>query len=276
MPPSGKRKKITFSARTSKKKKDLYDDPEELLISSDSPLYQEGTSIKYILQHPLAIATLAESEMGYQFESLSSQELDTRATEVKKDGSGGCYDPQWIREALSASSNRSAGLFDDYLEDKFQEYWAEEDGNEFISDDEDEGDSKSHGSKLEDENRDHTSPVLPLASVDSIVADAQDHAQSQDVASTNNGVLDSGTTDITPQIASLTTYDEASKVQNTLPPNETVSQVAIEATTAPQNIINAEDCLNINLEMKEAKTQEVDENDDRDHKMTGADARICG
>jgi hypothetical protein len=46
MPPSNKRRKTTSNVRTPKKKKDIFDDPEEVLISSDSPLYQDSTSIK--------------------------------------------------------------------------------------------------------------------------------------------------------------------------------------------------------------------------------------
>jgi hypothetical protein len=70
---------------------------------------------------------------------MTSEELATTAAAFKEDGAYGRYDVDWLRQALEASSLRTAGVFDEHEAKQFVEDWAEED--EEISDEEVEKDS---------------------------------------------------------------------------------------------------------------------------------------
>jgi hypothetical protein len=227
--------------------------------------------------------------MGYQFESLSPQELDTRATEVKKDGGGGCYDPQWIREALVASSERSAGLYDEYLNANFQEYWAEEDWKEELESDEDEpGDSKPHDLDAVNGYDGNNSPKPRFSSSDSQNAQAQAQVQekSKSRVQSSGAVITSNDEQysswLRPTFASLKTDDGASETQTTTPPSDVVAEVlsGTPPSTTPQHIITAQDFSNVHREAEEAKVsssltvnylansvQVRDGNADQDHTM---------
>lgn len=57
----------------------------------------------------------------------------------KKEGAEGYHDSDWLNEAIVATEERNAGVYDEYLNAKFREEWGS-DGNEFYTDSEDEKD----------------------------------------------------------------------------------------------------------------------------------------
>lgn len=72
----------------------------------------------------------------YAFDNVSTDELATAAAAFQEDGRSGRHDPEWVRQAMVASSRRQAGDFDGHNAQKFQGIWAED--NEQLSDTDDE------------------------------------------------------------------------------------------------------------------------------------------
>ena len=68
---------------------------------------------------------------------MSSEELATAAAAFQEDGRSGRHDPEWVRQAMEASSRRQSGDFDAYNAQKFQEIWAEDSKELSDADDED-------------------------------------------------------------------------------------------------------------------------------------------
>jgi hypothetical protein len=75
----------------------------------------------------------------------------------KRDGAEGRRDPEWIRQAIEASTRRAAGDFAEYEKMRFDEYWAEE--NPYLSDDEEildshkSTDANGHGQCTDEQDR---------------------------------------------------------------------------------------------------------------------------
>jgi hypothetical protein len=75
----------------------------------------------------------------------------------KRDGAEGRRDPEWIRQAIEASTRRTAGDFAEYEKMRFDEYWAEE--NPYLSDDEEildshkSTDANGHGQCTDEQDR---------------------------------------------------------------------------------------------------------------------------
>ena len=55
---------------------------------------------------------------------------------LKKEGAEGYHDSDWLNEAIVATEERNAGVYDEYLNAKFKEEWGS-DENEFYTDSED-------------------------------------------------------------------------------------------------------------------------------------------
>jgi hypothetical protein len=69
----------------------------------------------------------------------------------KKEGAEGYHDPDWLNEALAATEERNAGVYDDYLKAKFKEEWGSDD-KEYYTDTEDEQEDATDKGKIEDVN----------------------------------------------------------------------------------------------------------------------------
>ncbi|KAL2067728.1 hypothetical protein VTL71DRAFT_15824 [Oculimacula yallundae] len=109
-------------------KEKMLDDPALAVAHGDSPVYSEN--ITAILQHPEAVAILSSApdvNAGGIAELLSSGSANNAIAEFVTNGKNGFNDPGWLEEALDASARREAGDFNDMLEAKFEENWAEED-----------------------------------------------------------------------------------------------------------------------------------------------------
>lgn len=69
----------------------------------------------------------------------------------KKEGAEGYHDPDWLNEALAATEERNAGVYDDYLKAKFKEEWGS-DENEYYTDTDDEKEDEAEAAKTEHGN----------------------------------------------------------------------------------------------------------------------------
>ncbi|KAG4418902.1 hypothetical protein IFR04_007938 [Cadophora malorum] len=105
----------------------MLDDTALAVAHGESPIYT--SNIVAILQHPEALAVLSSAP------DIDPTALTTLlATSGFKDvlaafvetGKAGQNDPDWLEEALAASSRRGKGEFDEVLEENFREIWEEE------------------------------------------------------------------------------------------------------------------------------------------------------
>ncbi|RDL35250.1 uncharacterized protein BP5553_07181 [Venustampulla echinocandica] len=149
-PTTSRKRSATASASSTQKKNrakmakikrsdDLFDDPSEILGQTTSPLYNsEVVGIQNILKHPDALAVLPPSDVASLSTKLTADNLSRVVAEFRGDGTSSRHDPQWLASALQASRRRTAGEFDEYLNQRFEEDWGEE--NEYSSGDEDDED----------------------------------------------------------------------------------------------------------------------------------------
>ncbi|PVH79868.1 hypothetical protein DL98DRAFT_213811, partial [Cadophora sp. DSE1049] len=115
----------------------MLDDTALAVAHGESPIYSEN--IVAILQHPEAIAVLSsapEVDPADITELLATAGFKDVLAAFIETGRAGQNDPDFLEEALAASVRRSTGDFDDVLEDKFEETWAEEGGEEYSEDEE--------------------------------------------------------------------------------------------------------------------------------------------
>ena len=78
-----------------------------------------------ILNHPKALAILkADSlEPHSPLSFAKSEQMKTDIAAFKGDGRGGCYDRDWVRQAVAASKSRANGEFKDYEKERFETDW---------------------------------------------------------------------------------------------------------------------------------------------------------
>jgi hypothetical protein len=111
--------------------------------------------LQAILSHPKALATIPE--LKESFLSKSPEQKMRAIAAFKRDGAEGRRDPEWIRQAIEASTRRTAGDFAEYEKMRFDEYWAEE--NPYLSDDEEildshkSTDANGHGQCTDEQDR---------------------------------------------------------------------------------------------------------------------------
>lgn len=167
-----KRRGGTISGGRKKAKIDKYADVDVLMSDFKSPIFQEDVNIKVqppnyplhlrlsiiltpptqaILTHPLTKQTMLSEGQPYPFDQMTGDELATTAAEFKLDGSYGRLDTDWMAQAMEASKTRAEGGFDEFLDEQFEEQWAEESqevseekevGEEKVKNEEGKGDGK--------------------------------------------------------------------------------------------------------------------------------------
>ncbi|KAH7378056.1 hypothetical protein BKA64DRAFT_750455 [Cadophora sp. MPI-SDFR-AT-0126] len=130
-PTNGKLTNSKAKGKGSAKDK-MLDDSALAVAHGESPIYTEN--IAAILQHPEAISVLSsapEVDPTAINELLTSTRFRDVLAAFVETGRAGQNDPDFLEEALAASARRSAGDFDAVLDDKFEEIWAEEGGEEY-------------------------------------------------------------------------------------------------------------------------------------------------
>lgn len=86
------------------------------------------------MQHPEAVAVLSSApdvEAVPVADLLSSGDMKEAIAGFVNNGKSGFNDPDWLEEAAVASACREAGEYNDLMESKFEETWAEEGGEEY-------------------------------------------------------------------------------------------------------------------------------------------------
>jgi len=96
--------------------------------------------VQGILRSEKAIDLLSTTNRGYPFLDTTKKTLQHYVDVFKKEGAEGYHDPDWLNEALAATEERNAGVYDDYLNAKFKEEWGS-DENQYYTDTEDEKDN---------------------------------------------------------------------------------------------------------------------------------------
>ncbi|KAI1765937.1 Asx homology domain-containing protein [Hypoxylon sp. FL1150] len=133
-------KNVTASG--SRKGKYKYDDPDEMLTSSNSPL--ATVNLRDLLCSPKAWDLLGPDEQQRVLTFFPDKEvLDKETQQVRpniaalrnddnfrhdvaryQDGlSKGWHDPEWIEQAQAAHQQRAAGVYDEYVAARFKEDW---------------------------------------------------------------------------------------------------------------------------------------------------------
>ncbi|KAH6715093.1 hypothetical protein BKA61DRAFT_603688 [Leptodontidium sp. MPI-SDFR-AT-0119] len=115
-----------------KAKDKMLDDASLAVAHGESPIYTEN--IAAILQHPEAVAVLSSApdvEAVPVADLLSSGDMKEAIAGFVNNGKSGFNDPDWLEEAAVASACREAGEYNDLMESKFEETWAEEGGEEY-------------------------------------------------------------------------------------------------------------------------------------------------
>lgn len=110
------------------------------------------TSSKAILRSDAAMDFLLSSEAGYPYLGVTNTDLQYYVETFKRDGANGFHDEQWVRSAIEAGQERAAGLYDEYLEERFQEEWGG--GKEYYTDSDDDGNEEGE-LKKDDCNPNH-------------------------------------------------------------------------------------------------------------------------
>ncbi|KAI6715310.1 hypothetical protein JHW43_002160 [Diplocarpon mali] len=121
-----KRVKLTTKARVKNAKEKMMNDPEAVLAQGESPLYDED--VLAVIQHHEAQIVLSLSPgIDRTLASLTEDELRQASADFKADGKNGFNDSGFLSEAQVAHALRVSGDFNALLEDRFRNFWMEDD-----------------------------------------------------------------------------------------------------------------------------------------------------
>jgi len=65
-------------------------------------------------------------EINSPLSFVKSEQMKTDVAAFKGDGRGGCYDRDWVRQALAASESRANGEYAEYEKERFEADWGDE------------------------------------------------------------------------------------------------------------------------------------------------------
>ncbi|KAH7310033.1 hypothetical protein BKA65DRAFT_169205 [Rhexocercosporidium sp. MPI-PUGE-AT-0058] len=128
---NGKGKGKTKTKGKGSTKDKMLDDAALAVAHGESPIYTEN--ITAILQHPEAVAVLSSAPdlEAVPIADLSSGDIKEAVAGFVNNGKSGFNDPDWLEEAAVASACREAGEYNEMMDAKFEEMWAEESGEEY-------------------------------------------------------------------------------------------------------------------------------------------------